>query len=61
MPNEDSKLATELEQHLAGYILKDKKNVQQTDVKAEDWNVSIQAPTRSQQHFIQRQPYTGDA
>lgn len=61
MPNEDSQLATELEQRLARYIPKDKKDIQRIDVETEDWNASIQARTRSQQSFMQRQPYTGDA
>lgn len=61
MPNEDSKLATELDQRLARYIPTDKKNVQHIDVKTEDLNFSMQARTRSQQNFLQRQPYTGDA
>ena len=61
MPNEDSKLATELEQRLAAYIPKqNKENTRRTDFGMKDWEASIQTPTRSQQNLIQRQPYTGD-
>jgi hypothetical protein len=62
MPNEDSKLAAQLEQRLARLILQDKKKIQRVDAEIEEWDTSIQAPIRPPQPFIQRQQYyTGDA